>query len=340
MTNYDLDIGNTVALAEIEARDAFGDANQNGFGNLRFKTAAGDEPETAVVVTHERRVGIGTETPACRLEVAGDTCVHGDLCVSGSVHATSFIGRDMFVPMCSPRYRLFRNTWVELGRILCDCPSTAMRAVIVQSTAIEVVVRVIESVTNVVVAQVNLFDLVNGTLASIEWNPSYVPASTPPCIFDVQAKRTPGGPSGRVRARIVGVRYRLLQCAPLTIWIPVACKRTRLRLGSSGTSWRLVASMAREVCSTPAEVAVRVEGGSGITDVEFKVLEVDTNAVLGTAIVQGPLDRIQLDPPPPQSGPNDTADRLVEVHARRVGINRAVSVAVAGVSMRIVAKVL
>jgi hypothetical protein len=67
MTNFDKDARAPVALAEIEASDASG----NGRGTLRLRTCEDGVARTAVTVTHDLRVGVGTSEPAAALDVRG-----------------------------------------------------------------------------------------------------------------------------------------------------------------------------------------------------------------------------------------------------------------------------
>jgi hypothetical protein len=150
MNNYDRDIGRVVHLAEIEARDAFGDAESNGYGNIRIATASDNVLQDVMVLTHEQRVGVGTATPTCALDVAGDVCVSGKLMVAGH-----YVGLD---PSASNRSNSVKpmlsevvdvrpgSTWSEVGQIVCVGGDTNPVSVVVNLVTAKdpIVVRVVE----------------------------------------------------------------------------------------------------------------------------------------------------------------------------------------------------
>ena len=77
--NYDQDVGDVFSLAEIDVRDAYGDAIHHGSGNMRIRTfrgVSGDaEPDMSVgcclTLKHDGFVGVNTEQPQAMLDVAG-----------------------------------------------------------------------------------------------------------------------------------------------------------------------------------------------------------------------------------------------------------------------------
>ena len=119
LNNFDQDIGSVVCLAEIEARDAFGNTDQNGFGNLRIKTCSGSTARTALTITHDQKVGIGTGTPAGELDVAGDCSVSGDLVVGGHILSGGGDGtRLASSPMLITNAASTSSTYVVAGSFL------------------------------------------------------------------------------------------------------------------------------------------------------------------------------------------------------------------------------
>jgi hypothetical protein len=67
MTNYDTGEGAPIPLAEIAALDA----SRAGCGTLALRTYEDGIVRTAVTITHDLRVGVGTSDPAAELDVKG-----------------------------------------------------------------------------------------------------------------------------------------------------------------------------------------------------------------------------------------------------------------------------
>ena len=86
--NFDRDIPGTTRLAEIQVRDAYGNAEKNGYGNMYIGTASENAVGGLLTLTHDQRVGIRTTQPNCVLDVRGDTCISGSLRVNGELVGT------------------------------------------------------------------------------------------------------------------------------------------------------------------------------------------------------------------------------------------------------------
>jgi hypothetical protein len=75
LANYDDDTHVNYRLAEIAAKDNFGNSNLNGFGNLVFKTNYAGESntvETKMTILYNGNVGIGVDHPDDKLVVDGN----------------------------------------------------------------------------------------------------------------------------------------------------------------------------------------------------------------------------------------------------------------------------
>ena len=76
-----------------------GIARPDGGGQLAFETNAGATPTQRILIDDKGNVGIGTEDPQARLEVAGDAKFSGPLSVQGALTASGVakIGGDLNV---------------------------------------------------------------------------------------------------------------------------------------------------------------------------------------------------------------------------------------------------
>lgn len=75
LANYDDDTHINYKLAEIAAKDNYGNSNLNGFGNLVFKTNYAGESntvETKMTILYNGNVGIGIDHPEDKLVVDGN----------------------------------------------------------------------------------------------------------------------------------------------------------------------------------------------------------------------------------------------------------------------------
>jgi hypothetical protein len=85
LENYDDDSKLTYRLAEVAARDHFGNAEKNGFGDLIFKTNSTggnnkNAPTEKMCVSYNGNVGINTLQPMTKLDVNGDASLSNVIC--------------------------------------------------------------------------------------------------------------------------------------------------------------------------------------------------------------------------------------------------------------------
>src|SRR4029450_12778764 len=86
------DSGTKATLANIVAKRASGATDG---GSLMFSTdAVGGDLAQRLVIDEQGKVGIGTENPGARLEVAGDVILNGPLNVQGALTVTGSAAMD------------------------------------------------------------------------------------------------------------------------------------------------------------------------------------------------------------------------------------------------------
>lgn len=78
--NYDDDTHCNYRLCEIAVRDHYGNTTSNGFGNLYMRTngtgTLSNNLSNRMCVLHNGNIGVGTDTPSCLFDVAGEIKCH------------------------------------------------------------------------------------------------------------------------------------------------------------------------------------------------------------------------------------------------------------------------
>lgn len=83
LANYDADTSNYYNMAAIAMRDHYGDAVNNGFGDMLFRTNTnGSNLTEKVRILFDGKVGIGMSNPNYLLDVNGDVNMKGNLLIN------------------------------------------------------------------------------------------------------------------------------------------------------------------------------------------------------------------------------------------------------------------
>lgn len=105
LQNYDADTSNYYNMAAVSLRDHFGNSNENGAGDLLFKTNIDGNPsnlQERMRITHEGYVGINNHNPQYELDVDGDIALTGSLLKNG-------------VPFTSSKWQVVGGSNVYVG---------------------------------------------------------------------------------------------------------------------------------------------------------------------------------------------------------------------------------
>lgn len=107
LQNYDHDTAKTYNMGSITVRDHFGDSNNNGLGDILFKTSEeGSNLYERVRITYDGKVGVGTSTPSKDFVVAGDALITGNLTASDMTLSNVVVTSNIAVGTSNPRTAL------------------------------------------------------------------------------------------------------------------------------------------------------------------------------------------------------------------------------------------
>lgn len=107
LQNYDNDTAKFYNMGSITVRDHFGDSNNNGLGDLLFKTSEeGSNLYERMRITYDGKIGIGTSTPTRDFVVNGDALVTGNLIASDVSLSNVIVTSNIGVGTSNPRTAL------------------------------------------------------------------------------------------------------------------------------------------------------------------------------------------------------------------------------------------
>lgn len=213
MTNYDQDVKQVVTLAEIAVRDAFGDADMNGYGEFTIRTCVDSVPRDVVTVTHTGRVGIVNSEPAHALDVTGGLHATGDAVVDGALSVqelTADRGRIAHLVsldhLCVSTFGqidsiVLTTIWKLLGSFVWrkgDQPPAAVMCRVTGDVLVEVEVRAHLAETNTTMGQTNFAAAT--PIGIIPLTASPVLDSDELVTVEIQGRRVNGGASATVVA--------------------------------------------------------------------------------------------------------------------------------------------
>lgn len=107
LQNYDNDTAKIYNMGSITVRDHFGDSNNNGLGDILFKTSdEGSNLYERVRITYDGKVGIGTSTPDTDFVVQGDAKITGSLLTADMSLSNVFVTSNIGIGTSNPRTSL------------------------------------------------------------------------------------------------------------------------------------------------------------------------------------------------------------------------------------------
>lgn len=107
LQNYDNDTAKFYNMGSITVRDHFGDSNNNGLGDLLFKTSAeGSNLYERMRITYDGKIGIGTSVPDKDFVVQGDARITGNLIASDMSLSNVIVTSNIGVGTSNPRTAL------------------------------------------------------------------------------------------------------------------------------------------------------------------------------------------------------------------------------------------
>jgi hypothetical protein len=107
LQNYDNDTAKFYNMGSITVRDHFGDSNNNGLGDLLFKTSEeGSNLYERMRITYDGKIGVGTANPDRDFVVQGDAKITGSLITSDMSLSNVFVTSNIAIGTSNPRTAL------------------------------------------------------------------------------------------------------------------------------------------------------------------------------------------------------------------------------------------